>query len=80
MHVYRWDSTCSRNPAGDKWFWYARICVETLFYYLAILQIGVGVYLVWHGLRWVGYVRRRMRGDPGFNAPRAAVLCPRKIP
>jgi ceramide glucosyltransferase len=52
--------------------------VETLFYYLAILQIGVGVYLVWHGLRWVEYARRRMRGDPGFNAPRAAVLCPCK--
>jgi ceramide glucosyltransferase len=52
--------------------------VETLFYYLAILQIAVGVYLVWHGLRWVAFVRRRMRGDPGFNAPRAAVLCPCK--
>jgi ceramide glucosyltransferase len=52
--------------------------VETLFYYLAILQIAVGVYLVWHGVRWVAYVRRRMRGDPGFNAPRAAVLCPCK--
>jgi cellulose synthase/poly-beta-1,6-N-acetylglucosamine synthase-like glycosyltransferase len=52
--------------------------VEDLFYYLAILQIAVGVYLVWHGLRWVAYVRRRMQGDPGFNAPRAAVLCPCK--
>jgi ceramide glucosyltransferase len=52
--------------------------VETLFYYLAILQIAVGVYLVWDGLRWVAYVRRRMQGDPGFNAPRAAVLCPCK--
>ncbi len=52
--------------------------METLFYYLAILQIAVGVYLVWHGLLWVAYVRRRMRGDPGFNAPRAAVLCPCK--
>lgn len=52
--------------------------METLFYYLAILQIAVGVYLVWHGLRWVAFVRRRMRGDPGFNAPRAAVLCPCK--
>jgi len=52
--------------------------VETLFYYLAIVQIGVGVYLVWHGLRWLGYVRRRMQGDPGFNAPKAAVLCPCK--
>jgi ceramide glucosyltransferase len=52
--------------------------VETLFYYLAIIQIAVGLYLVWHGLRWVHYARRRMRGDPGFNAPRVAVLCPCK--
>ena len=52
--------------------------METLFYYLAILQIGIGVYLVWHALRWVQYARRRMQGDPGFNAPRVAVLCPCK--
>jgi ceramide glucosyltransferase len=52
--------------------------VETLFYYLAILQIAVGVYLVWHGLLWVQYARRRMQSDPGFNAPRVAVLCPCK--
>jgi cellulose synthase/poly-beta-1,6-N-acetylglucosamine synthase-like glycosyltransferase len=52
--------------------------VETLFYYLAVIQIVVGVYLVWQGLRWVEFVRRRMQGDPGFNAPRAAVLCPCK--
>ena len=52
--------------------------METLFYYLAVLQIAVGVYLVWQGLRWVEYVRRRMQGDPGFNAPRAALLCPCK--
>jgi cellulose synthase/poly-beta-1,6-N-acetylglucosamine synthase-like glycosyltransferase len=50
--------------------------VETLFYYLAILQIAIGAYLVWHALRWVQYARRRMQGDPGFNAPRVAVLCP----
>jgi len=52
--------------------------VETLFYCLAVLQIAVGVCLVWQGLRWVEWVRRRMQGDPGFNAPRAAVLCPCK--
>jgi cellulose synthase/poly-beta-1,6-N-acetylglucosamine synthase-like glycosyltransferase len=52
--------------------------VETLFYYLAVFQIAVGLYLVWHGLRWVEFVRRRMQGDPGFNAPRAALLCPCK--
>ena len=52
--------------------------MEALFYYLAILQIAVGAYLVWHGLRWVEYARRRMQGDPGFNAPRVALLCPCK--
>jgi ceramide glucosyltransferase len=52
--------------------------VETLFYYLAILQVGVGVYLAWHGLRWWQYARRRMQADAGFTAPRVAVLCPCK--
>jgi ceramide glucosyltransferase len=52
--------------------------VETLFYYLAVLQITVGAYLLWQGLRWAEFARRRMRGDPGFNAPRAALLCPCK--
>jgi len=52
--------------------------VETLFYSLAILQIAIGAYLVWHALRWMQYARRRMQGDPGFNAPRVAVLCPCK--
>jgi ceramide glucosyltransferase len=52
--------------------------VETVFYYLAILQAGVGVYLAWHGLRWWQYARRRMQADPGFRAPNVAVLCPCK--
>jgi ceramide glucosyltransferase len=52
--------------------------VETLFYYLAVVQIATGVYLVWDALRWMSYARRRMRGDPGFYMPRAAVLCPCK--
>jgi ceramide glucosyltransferase len=52
--------------------------VETLFYILAIAQILPGVYLVWQGLQWLGYVRRRLRTDPGFYAPRVAVLCPCK--
>src|ERR1700682_5062566 len=49
--------------------------VETLFYCLAAVQICVGVYLVWRGLQWLGYARRRLHGDPGFYTPRAAVLC-----
>jgi cellulose synthase/poly-beta-1,6-N-acetylglucosamine synthase-like glycosyltransferase len=52
--------------------------METLFYFLAVVQIVVGVYLIWQGLRWLSYVRRRLRIDPGFYAPRVAVLCPCK--
>jgi len=52
--------------------------VETLFYLLAVSQILVGAYLVWQGLQWLGYVRRRLHTDPGFYAPRVAVLCPCK--
>ncbi len=52
--------------------------VDTLFYLLAITQILLGAYLVWHGAQWLAYVRRRLHSDPGFYAPRAAVLCPCK--
>jgi ceramide glucosyltransferase len=53
-------------------------CVETLFEVLAIVQILAGLYLVWQALQWRGYARRRMLSDPGFYAPRTAVLCPCK--
>src|SRR5712664_1538116 len=52
--------------------------VETIFYFLALLQVLLGAYLVWHALQWLGYVRRRLNSDPGFYAPKAAVLCPCK--
>ena len=52
--------------------------METIFYILAILQILMGAYLVWHALQWLGYVRRRLNTDPGFYAPKVAVLCPCK--
>jgi len=52
--------------------------VETIFYILAILQILMGAYLVWRALQWLGYVRRRLNTDPGFYAPKVAVLCPCK--
>jgi ceramide glucosyltransferase len=52
--------------------------VETIFYFLAIAQILVGLYLIWQGLQWLGYVRRRAMTDPGFYAPRTAVMCPCK--
>lgn len=50
--------------------------MEALFYFLAIVQILVGVYLVWQGLQWHGYARRRANVDAGFYAPRTAVICP----
>jgi len=52
--------------------------VDTLFYLLAITQILLGAYLVWQGMQWLAYVRRRLHSDPGFYAPRVAVLCPCK--
>jgi ceramide glucosyltransferase len=52
--------------------------MENLFYFLAIVQIAVGLYLIWQGWQWLGYVRRRLAIDPGFNAPRVALLCPCK--
>jgi len=54
--------------------------VETFFYFLAFLQILLGVYLIWQALQWLGYVRRRLHSDPGFYTPRVAVLCPCKGP
>jgi ceramide glucosyltransferase len=50
--------------------------VETIFDILVILQIAAGLYLLWQGIQWLIYVRRRLNTDPGFYAPRTAVLCP----
>lgn len=50
--------------------------MESLFDILAIIQIAVGLFLLWQGIQWLAYVRRRLRTDPGFYAPRTAVICP----
>ncbi len=50
--------------------------MDNLYYLLAILQIAAGLYLLWQGLQWLAYVRRRLGTDPGFFAPRTAVICP----
>lgn len=52
--------------------------MDALFYLLASTQILLGAYLVWQGMLWLRYVRRRLNSDPGFYAPRVAVLCPCK--
>jgi ceramide glucosyltransferase len=50
--------------------------VETLFDILALVQIAVGLFLLWQGIQWLTYVQRRLKTDPGFYAPRTAVICP----
>ena len=50
--------------------------MESFFDILAIIQIGVGLFLLWRGIQWLAYVRRRLKTDPGFYAPRTAVICP----
>jgi cellulose synthase/poly-beta-1,6-N-acetylglucosamine synthase-like glycosyltransferase len=52
--------------------------VGNLFYFLALLQIVVGLYLIRQGLAWRGYVRRRLHREAGFFTPLTAVLCPCK--
>ena len=52
--------------------------MEILFYILAIPQVLLGLYLIGQGLQWLGYARRRIHTDPGFYAPKVAVLCPCK--
>ena len=52
--------------------------METLFYLLVLLQILLGAYLLWQCVQWLGYVRRRLHTDPGFYAPKVALLCPCK--
>ncbi len=49
--------------------------METTFYVLSILQIALGLYLLLQGLKWLYYARRRNMTDPGFYAPRTALLC-----
>lgn len=38
----------------------------------------MGLYLIYQAFLWLGYVRRRLATDPGFYAPRIALLCPCK--
>jgi len=52
--------------------------MENLFDILALVQVAAGLYLLWQGISWLAYVRKRLRTDPGFYAPRTAVICPCK--
>jgi ceramide glucosyltransferase len=50
--------------------------METVFDILALVQIAAGLFLLWQGIQWLTYVQRRLKTDPGFYAPRTAVICP----
>jgi ceramide glucosyltransferase len=50
--------------------------MEDFFDILVLIQIAAGLFLLWQGILWLAYVRRRLRTDPGFYAPRTAVICP----
>jgi ceramide glucosyltransferase len=52
--------------------------MENLFVFLGAVQVLVGLYLVYGGVQWLAYARRRAATDPGFYSPRTAVLCPCK--
>lgn len=52
--------------------------MENVFIALAVLQILLGLYLVYGAVSWLAYARRRATTDPGFYSPRTAVLCPCK--
>jgi hypothetical protein len=52
--------------------------MENLFDFLGLMQILVGLYLVYQGVGWLAFARRRATTDPGFYSPRTAVLCPCK--
>ena len=54
------------------------IGMDNVFIFLALLQILVGSYLAYTGVLWLSYTRRRAATDPGFYAPRTAVICPCK--
>ncbi len=50
--------------------------MDIVFEILAALQILIGLYLAFQGALWLAYAKRRTLLDPGFYAPRTAVICP----
>src|SRR5215470_5813791 len=76
--VYLCDSTCESACCVSRLRLLFSACMDSLFTFLAFAQILVGLYLLYEAVRWLGYVRRRNATDPGFYAPRTAVLCPCK--
>ncbi len=49
-----------------------------LFYSLGAIQILLGTFAIFEGLKWLALARRRVMAPPVFYAPRVAVICPCK--
>ncbi|MFZ0636658.1 MAG: glycosyltransferase family 2 protein [Candidatus Acidiferrales bacterium] len=49
-----------------------------VFYVLVIQQVLQGLYSLWQGIAWLGYVRRRLSTHAGFYTPQVALICPCK--
>src|SRR5262249_28790511 len=78
-NVYRCDSTCLHARCVSGFALLFSACVDTLeiiFDVFATVQILLGLYLLVQGVLWLAYAKRRTLLDPGFYAPRTAVICP----
>src|SRR5690349_2451724 len=79
-HVNRCDSTRYMHNARAAVLCYARLAwtvgMDVVFEILAAVQILLGLYLAFQGALWLAYAKRRTLLDPGFYAPRTAVICP----
>src|SRR5258707_9239035 len=51
-------------------------CVETLFEFLAVLQIAAGLFLLWCGIQLLSHMRGRRRTHRRIYAPPPAFLPP----
>jgi ceramide glucosyltransferase len=49
--------------------------MSNLFYFVAAIQIVLGMYAIAEGVKWLGMVRRRVKAPPTFYLPKAAVIC-----
>jgi len=52
--------------------------VLEVFYFLAVVQILLGLYSLWQGYAWLRLAHRALARPTGFFAPRVALLCPVK--
>src|SRR5258708_37280608 len=74
--VNRCDSTCSHGYCASLGRLLFSAYMENLFIFLGVLQILVGLYLVYQAAKCLSYVRRPARTHPGFYPPPTALLRP----